>query len=589
MAKKGKFEKSRMSDAQRAAGRSGGKRKKKGGSAAAVAVVAVLVVLALAVFVGAYAYGSQLERGTTIYPNVRVAGVDVGGMTALRAMEEVEKAVADAYSSQTLTVRLEDRELSFDPEQTNVALDAEAAINEAMAFGRSDGPFRAMIHYLDSQNRSRDIQLETALELDTEYIRQLIAQTQTEIHKDPVNSAMTLGEDLKAITVVKGAPGRDLDTEGLYEAVYNAFQNGDFTPLEWPYEVLEYVEADLEPVHELLTSEMQDAQYDEENHEIIEGVSGHSFDLTAAQAKLASADYGQTLTIHLEELLPEINAEELNAKMFGQMLESRSSYYVYNPARTENLRLACEAINGTIVNPGEVFSFNDTVGERTEEKGYKGATIYGGDGESVDGIGGGVCQVASTIYYLTLYLNMEQVMREPHMYRVTYVPEGMDATIYWDSGLDYKFRNTLDHPLKIQANIDNGQVNITFWGVKDFDFRVEMTSKVLETWTDDPVDEVDETKPVGFREVKQTAYTGAKVEAYQKIYDANGNLIEENTILSIYKSRPLTYTVGPEPEEEEPEETPDPADPDNDIDDPWGDLEDPWWSDTDNPEEEYWP
>ena len=226
------------------------------------------------------------------------------------------------------------------------------------------------------------------------------------------------------------------------------------------------------------------------------------------------------------------------------------------------------------------------VGERTAEKGYKPATIYGGAGESVDGIGGGVCQVASTIYYTTLYLDLEQVAREPHMYQVTYVPNGMDATVYWDSKLDYKFRNSLSHPIKIQANLDGGTCNITFWGVKENDNRVEMTNKVISTFTEDDVEEVDESKPVGYRELKQTAYTGAKVEAYKKVYDSTGKLIKEETIYSTYKARPRIYVVGPK--EQTPVEPVPPIEPENP--DNTGGTTNPW----DDPNywdgsQEYWP
>ena len=569
----------KTSAAKKAVSKSSGKKsKQKKGSA--VAVLAIVFTVVLVAFVGLYAYGSRLESGKTIYPNVRVAGVDVGGLTKDAARGEVAQAVADTYASQVLEVQLPDQTLSFDPEQTKVALDAEAAIEEAMRFGRSDGPFMAVFHYLTSSGRSHDVELETALELDTDYIQQLIARTAKSVKRDAVNGSVTFEEETQTITVTKGTPGRFLDSEGLYEAVYNAFQSGDFTPLQWEYEEVACVEADLKAAYESLTTEVQDAHYEEETHEIVEGTSGWNFDLEAAQKKLDAAQYGEQLTIRLEEIQPETTAEELNAQMFGEQLESRSSYYVNNANRTENLRLACEAINGTIVNPGEVFSFNDTVGERTAEKGYKPATIYGGDGESVDGVGGGICQVASTIYYAALYLNLETVMREPHMYQVTYVPLGMDATIYWDSGLDYKFRNNLENPIKIQANINGGSVNITFWGVKENDNYVVMDYKVLETWNDEDVEEVDETKVPGYRELKQSAYTGAKVEAYQKVYDGNGNLLKERTITSTYKSRPRIYVVGPTVQEE-------PIEPD-DSDDLWGDI-----SGSDEPDSstdtEYWP
>jgi len=602
MAKKGKFQQPRTSAAQQHVNKSAGKKKKKkkNKKGAAGAVVAIVLVILLVAAVGIYAYGTKLEDGKTIYPNVRVAGVDVGGMTASAAQEAVEQAVAEAYLSSTLEVHLPDRTLSFDPEQTNVALDADLAIKEAMAFGRSDGPFQAVLHYLDSSRRSRDIELETALYLDTDYIQSLINQTAAAVKTDPVNSSMGMDKDMTQVQVQVGTSGRKLDTEALYEAVYDAFQSGNFEPLTWEYEILDYQTVKLEELHKLLADQITDAYYDEEAHKIVDGVSGYTFELPMAQAALEVADEGSTFYVPLRETEPEITKGKLTNKMFGTILEQRSSVYVNNPKRTENLRLACEAINGTIINPGEVFSFNEVVGERTEEKGYQPATIYGGDGESVDGVGGGVCQVASTIYYAALYLDLETVMREPHMYVVTYVPAGCDATIYWDSGLDYKFKNTLDAPIKIQANIDGGKCNITFWGAEKPDYYVELSQpKTLETWNEEDVEELDETKPVGYRELKQGAYTGSKVVVTKKVFDNSGKLLSEKELYSTYKARPRIYVVGPT--EEVPEEpVVDPENPEVPVDpeipvDPWAPIdpevpEEPETPDNvEDPWAEYWP
>lgn len=571
MAKKGKYEKTRTSAAKKAVSKSAVKTsKKKTGTGAAVAAIAVVVVLAL--FVGAYAVGSNLKKSDTIFPNVRVAGVDVGGLTAIAAKGEVENAVEEAYASQSLQVQLPDKTLYFEPEQTGVALDADTAIEKAVSYGKEGGAFKALLNYLTSSSRGYDVDLETALELDSEYIDAMIATAEKDARREARNDKVSVSSDGQTITVTKGQPGQFLDTEGLFEAVYDAFQTGDFTPLQWEYVEIPYVEADLSQFQTEEVDEVQDAYYDEETKTIVEGTVGYSFDLEAAQRKLDAAEYGAQVVIQMEEVQPVMTAEELEEQMFGTQLELRSSPYVNNANRTENLRLACEAINGTIVNPGEVFSFNATVGERTEAKGYKPATIYGGEGESTDGVGGGICQVASTIYWAALYLDLETVMREPHMYLVTYVPAGMDATIYWDSGLDYKFRNNRENPIKITANIDGGYVNIAFWGVKENDNYVEMSNATLQSWNDEDVEEVDETKEVGYRQQKQTAYTGYKVEAYQKVYDGNGKLIKEKTIYSTYKSRPNIYIVGPSEEELPPEE-----------EDPWYDPDDPWfgWEDDD--------
>lgn len=589
MAKKGKFQQPRTSAAQQHVNKAAGKKKKKQKKGVAVlAVLSVVLTLALVAAVGVYAYGRKLVDGKSIYPNVRVAGVEVGGMTQSEALEAVNKAVADSFSASSLEVRLPDRTLSFEPEQTKVALDADAAIEEAMAFGRSEGVFRAVVQYLKSENYPRDIQLETAVNLDTDYIESLIHQTAAAVDKAPRNSSIGMNKDMTEVQLQKGSTGRKLDTDGLYEAVHQAFVTGNFEPITWEYELLDYQTVNPAELHVLLEEQIADAYYDAENHEIVEGISGYTFDLDAAVAGLADAEEGAQLSFPIVEKLPELTAEQLREEMFGTVLEKRSSWYVNNPNRTENLRLACEAINGTIINPDEVFSFNEIVGERTAEKGYKPATIYGGEGESVDDLGGGVCQVASTIYYAVLYLDLKTVMREPHMYEVTYVPASCDAAIFWDSGLDYKFRNTLQNPIMIEANIDGGTCNITFYGVKENDNYVVLSApEYLETWEEEDVEEVDETKPEGYRELKQTSYTGAKTKVVKKVYDGDGNLLRSVDLNSTYKARPKIYIVGPSAEEPvDPEIPEEPVDPETPIDpehpDENGEVTAPDW-------EDYWP
>ncbi len=575
MAKQGKFQQSR-SQAQVA---TGDKPNRKTLRNVLLIVLAVLVALTAVVCL----WGSRLVAGDTVFPHVTVVGVDVGGMTAEQAREAVENAVEQTYLTSTVEVQLPDRTLSFDPEQTNVTLNGETAIKEAMAFGRSKGAVSAVFTYLFA--RDREIPLQTALDMDTRYIQSMINRTAVDVRTAPVHTSMAVNAEMTEMEISVGVPGQELDSVALFDAVYESYQTGDFTPLVWDYTGLPAQSVDLKAIHDMLSRQATDARYDPEAHAIVDGENGCTFDLTSAQTALENAKPGVTITIDLEPVEPELTVGELTYEMFGQKLESRSSVYVVNPKRTENLRLACEAINGTIINPGEVFSFNEIVGERTAEKGYQPATVYGGEGESVEDLGGGICQVASTIYYAALYMDLEQVQREPHMYQVTYVPPGMDSTIYWGSKLDYQFRNNRENPIKIQANVDNGSCNITFWGVKENDNYVEMSYSVLSTTTDEPEEELDETKPVGFRELKQTAYTGAHVVAVQKVFDGSGKLLREEKIYSLYKSRPEIYIVGPS------EDAPlDPENPDDILDpeDPWGDMDEQFPTDDPLDSPEFW-
>lgn len=163
-----------------------------------------------------------------------------------------------------------------------------------------------------------------------------------------------------------------------------------------------------------------------------------------------------------------------------------------------------------------MFSFNGVVGERTAEKGYREAIVYSGM-ESVQELGGGVCQVASTLYYCTLYADLEVVSRAVHTFSVDYVPMGMDATVYWGS-LDYQFRNNTDYPIKINASVHDGYVDIEFIGTDTKDYYVEMDYVVLSK---DPWETVEKVITDGSYENGETIttpYTGYTADTYKYKY-----------------------------------------------------------------------
>lgn len=131
----------------------------------------------------------------------------------------------------------------------------------------------------------------------------------------------------------------------------------------------------------------------------------------------------------------------------------------YNKNRINNIRLACKAMDGMILQPGEEFSFNTVVGERTAKKGYKEAVIFR-DKEKVKELGGGICQLSSTLFGAAKAAGMEITARTAHQLDVDYVKKGEDATVFYGS-IDFKFINTLDKQLKINASCGKGKVAVT--------------------------------------------------------------------------------------------------------------------------------
>ncbi len=149
------------------------------------------------------------------------------------------------------------------------------------------------------------------------------------------------------------------------------------------------------------------------------------------------------------------------ATAYTKRLATYSSYYVNNANRTNNIVLASKAIDGTIIMPGETFSFNGVVGQRTYAKGYKDAPVFT-SGSVANGVGGGICQVASTMFNTALYANVQITQRSQHSQRVTYVPLGRDAAISWGSQ-DFKWKNTTSYPIQIEITVKNGKITVEFY------------------------------------------------------------------------------------------------------------------------------
>ena len=149
-------------------------------------------------------------------------------------------------------------------------------------------------------------------------------------------------------------------------------------------------------------------------------------------------------------------------KGFYNEYASYGSDYVNNYNRTQNLRIASSYIDGTILQPGEIFDFNAIVGPRTSARGYLPAPVFTGPTTHADEVGGGICQVSSTIFNAALYANFEIVERHQHTQRVYYVPFGRDAAMYQNVN-NFRFRNTSGKTIKIHMTVENGTITCTFY------------------------------------------------------------------------------------------------------------------------------
>ena len=239
----------------------------------------------------------------------------------------------------------------------------------------------------------------------------------------------------------------------------------------------------------------------------------------------------------------DLTTAEYEKLLFRDQISSYSTEVDGSDNRKTNVKLAAQYCDGTILMPGESFSYNLGVGELTEERGFLPGPSYA-DGESVLDMGGGICQVSSTLYMACLYANLEIDERHCHPYPASYVPAGLDATVAW-GGCDFVFTNDTDYPIKITTTYDGYSTSCTIWGTVTEPFSVELYTETLETEPYETKYELDKSLGKDEQILDTTGIEGLTIQSYRRVYDGEGNVISDNPeAVSVYSVRDEVYKVG---------------------------------------------
>ena len=272
----------------------------------------------------------------------------------------------------------------------------------------------------------------------------------------------------------------------------------------------------------------------------------------------------ETATVDLQDYSPSITSADLS-KITGVMSSYSSTFGTSDTGRVENLRISTGYINGTLLMPGEEFSYNNTIGPTTPERGYKEANTYVGS-KIVPGYGGGVCQVSSALYRAVIQANIRSTERRNHSMTVSYAKPGLDATVA-AGYIDYKFVNTYDFPIYIQGYLSGNKVVFNVWGNKEAmgGKTYELVNEILETYTYGTEEVQDSTLPEGTRIVTSSGANGYKASGYLITYENGVQVNKELISTDVYSTRNQVVSVGtkkveapvtPTPEETTPTESP---------------------------------
>lgn len=524
----------------------------------AAALVLIIGVVAVLFMSGADANDSK------ILDNVYIGTVNVGGMTEKEASSAL-KQTAVLYANTNMTVTLGTTTLQLSPKDTGAELDIEAAVEAAYGYGRTGTKAEQEAAMQASRTENYIIGLLPYLNLNEDYIRETLVKcakdsgstlTQTTYGlegEEPELSADKFDENAPGQTLVitMGTPGIGFDANAVYDMVLDAYSLTRFqVTVESVESTAEPDPIDLVAILDEFYIAPRDASVDMQTFEPIPGAYGYSFNVEAAQKLLDAAQYGEVIRIPMEYIAPEVLDETI---LFRDVLGEGRTQHSNNQNRTTNLRLACEALNGKVLKPGETLSFNETLGQRTAEKGYKSAPSYA-SGEVVDSLGGGICQVSSTLYYATLVADLDIVARTNHSYPSSYIDYGMDATVSW-GGPDFKFRNSTNYPIKIEAAVENGYVTIRILGTAEKDYYIQLEYEITNTiQPETEYQDFEYDNAGGYRDgdVIQEGVTGYYVKTYKLKYSVeNGKLLSRDFAAnSQYRSvNKIVARVMPKPTE----------------------------------------
>ena len=509
----------------------GGKRiapaekSRSAGKTAGLVIGIVLGVLVLGY--GAACAAAQMVYGHAALPNTTVLGLDVSGMSAQEAEQLWQEKGAAALESTAI-------DLTRDGQTVGSVTLAELGVTvKPLYISRAAGCDSASDHPLTV--------VESGWELLRSYLRPTDVTPQLDVDgakltdtcetlADTLDCTLVDGsyrlEDGQGLYITKPRDGEKLDGGALRTLLEQRLAARDLSPAECVYRERQAAALDVQALHDELEGKTVSAVCDKATGRPTQSHVGVTFDVAAVRSQLDAAAPGAEFLADAEVQFPAVTTEELETAMFRDVLGTSTTKCAGPWGRHQNIRLAAKAINGNIYNPGEEFWYNAAVGQRTEARGFQPAAAYSG-GRTVTSIGGGICQVSSTLYYATLLSDLKIVLRYAHMFDPGYMPvTGCDATVSW-GGPDFAFRNDTDYPIKIVTsyNDDTNELTVTIMGTRVNDNYVVMTNQFLSYSEFKVVYKEDESVSPGDQVVDQYGHNGYEVRTYRNVYDGGGKLL----------------------------------------------------------------
>lgn len=436
------------------------------------------IIFLILLIVGFISFTVATNKNTTIISGTYISGYNVSKLSKEEALAQLSSYITSQIPEE-ITVNHNGYEASIPVKELGIKFDVSSAVNLAYQMGRSGNLLENDIVALKSLFSKTKI--EPVLSLDIEQLKANLEDISSKLPDALIESSYYIEDS--SLVLTKGKAGSVVDINKTADYIISQIQqlNIKDNSISLITNEVEPSELNIDDIHAELYKEPKDAYFTQNPYSVYPSENGIDFAISVDEVKNILNEEKDEYVVPLKVLYPNVTTNMLGTEAFPDLLSTYSTKYSTSAVdRTTNLKLAASKINGTVLMPGETFSYNKVVGERTIAAGYKEAPIYV-SGKVVDGVGGGICQITTTLYNAVVYANLEVVERTNHQFVPSYAPASRDATVVYGA-IDFKFKNNRDYPIKLVCSVSNGIANFQIFGLKsDNDYEVEISNRVTST------------------------------------------------------------------------------------------------------------
>lgn len=485
-----------------------------------------IIILIVVLFVFSIIFSLINIENDKIYGRIFIQKINVANETA----EEANKDISKKYKeNELLGIQLlhGDYKTTISYSQIDITANIDGAVQQAYLIGRKGNIITNNYSILGRILFEKNITIN--FDINKDNIKNIIEDINLKLPDAKIDSTYYIDGD--KLVIRKGTAGVEIDEEKLENEIINKIENlaDDDRTIEIPVNTVQPSKIDIEKIAEEIKKEPQNAYLSQNPLEVHADENGIDLAISIDEAKKILLEDKEEYEIPLKITPASVKVTDLGEDAFPNELATYTTNYdASNTNRNNNLMLAAEKLNGTIINPGEEFSYNKTIGQRTIEAGFKTAKAYA-NGKVVLDVGGGICQLSSTLYNAALLTNLEITERHNHYFKTSYLPAGRDATVSW-GGVDFKFKNNRKYPVKIIAKAENGVVKVSIYGIKqDDDYQVTIDSKVTSIIESETQYQEDNSLTKGEEVTIQNGEDGCTSETYKTLIK-NGVIVSKTLV-----------------------------------------------------------